>query len=225
TKDTTPPDVIAQQIPAIDNQILVQSNEEGTIVIKGGDGTIIGTGEITQTDVYQNIVLDRAVANGEKITVTVTDAAGNVGSADFSAKLNNTLAVDNVEELVLEATPTEVNMEGRDGSYVGEKATNFGVVSAGLGGVADASVLDFDALINVTVDEGTSRKFDLFADGGGVSIAEMYDLVILKEDEYGNWKFHQVYEDWFSVPLLGKQKRASITIDEPGNYIISLNKT
>src|SRR5699024_1799677 len=63
------------------------------------------------------------------------------------------------------------------------------------------------------------------ADGGGVSIAEMYDLVILKEDEYGNWKFHQVYEDWFSVPLLGKQKRASITIDEPGNYIISLNKT
>src|SRR5699024_3850002 len=63
------------------------------------------------------------------------------------------------------------------------------------------------------------------ADGGGVSIAEMYDLVILKEDEYGNWKFHQVYEDWFSVPLLGKQKRASITIDEPGNYLISLNKT
>src|SRR5699024_12882226 len=116
TKDTTPPDVIAQQIPAIDNQILVQSNEEGTIVIKGGDGTIIGTGEITQTDVYQNIVLDRAVANGEKITVTVTDAAGNVGSADFSAKLNNTLAVDNVEELVLERSEERrVGKECRSG--------------------------------------------------------------------------------------------------------------
>jgi len=220
TVDTTAPTVDAEQITP--NEISVTSDEAGEIKIIGEDGTVIGTGTVLEGGTVA-IALDRDVNPNELITIEVTDEAGNTGSDTFNAVRSDTHAVENHEELVLNAVAKEVNMDGLPGSLVGEKAINFGVASAGLGGVADAGVLDFDNLINATVDEGTERKLKLFADGGGISIGQVFDLVVLKEDEYGNWKFYQVYEDWFTIPFLGYRQEESITLNDPGNYAVFLS--
>ncbi|WP_180069799.1 type I secretion C-terminal target domain-containing protein [Acinetobacter sp. YH12112] len=65
----------------------------------------------------------------------------------------------------------------------------------------------------------------LKADGGGISIGETHDLVILKEDEWGNWNVVQYHKDWFTIPLLGYIKTGDIRLDEPGNYKVYLAKT
>ncbi|HZJ93284.1 MAG TPA: Ig-like domain-containing protein, partial [Thiopseudomonas sp.] len=158
-----------------------------------------------------------------QIKVSATDVAGNSTETQISVNNIRTEASDNTEELVLDiiATQREANTSE---SIAGQKVTSFGVVSAGLGGVADAGVLDFEnSAIALTVGEGTERTLELFADGGGVSIGDTYDLIIYKEDAYGNQKFYDVYDSWFTVPFLGMTKNGEISITEPGNYHIMLS--
>ncbi|NLZ77909.1 MAG: type I secretion C-terminal target domain-containing protein, partial [Gammaproteobacteria bacterium] len=52
---------------------------------------------------------------------------------------------------------------------------------------------------------------------------DTYDLIIYKEDAYGNTKFYDVYDNWFTVPFLGMTKNGEITITEPGTYQIMLS--
>ena len=46
---------------------------------------------------------------------------------------------------------------------------------------------------------------------------------MLKEDENGNWKFYQVYEDRLTIPFLGYRQEESITLNDPGNYAVFLS--
>ncbi|WP_286434423.1 type I secretion C-terminal target domain-containing protein [Acinetobacter sp. 256-1] len=98
------------------------------------------------------------------------------------------------------------------------------MATIGLGGVANVSALAFGSYIDVSVGDDQVRDLTLKADGGGISIGETHDLVILKEDEWGNWNVVQYHKDWFTIPLLGYIKTGDIRLDEPGNYKVYLAK-
>ncbi len=65
--------------------IEVTSNESGQVKITDSNGNVIGTGTITGNNVVDDIQLTRPLADGEKVTVTVTDAAGNPKAIDITA--------------------------------------------------------------------------------------------------------------------------------------------
>uniref|UniRef100_UPI00124FE429 SwmB domain-containing protein n=2 Tax=Acinetobacter bereziniae TaxID=106648 RepID=UPI00124FE429 len=65
--------------------IEVTSNEPGQVKITDGNGNVIGTGTITGNNVVDDIQLTRPLADGETVTVTVTDAAGNPKAIDITA--------------------------------------------------------------------------------------------------------------------------------------------
>ena len=65
--------------------IQVSSNEAGQVKITDSNGNVIGTGTITGNNVVDDIQLTRPLADGEKVTVTVTDAAGNPKAIDITA--------------------------------------------------------------------------------------------------------------------------------------------
>ncbi|MDR3030390.1 MAG: Ig-like domain-containing protein [Acinetobacter sp.] len=65
--------------------IEVSSNEAGQVKITDSNGNVIGTGTITGNNVVDDIQLTRPLADGETVTVTVTDAAGNPKALDITA--------------------------------------------------------------------------------------------------------------------------------------------
>nr|WP_100885511.1 BapA/Bap/LapF family large adhesin [Acinetobacter bereziniae] len=65
--------------------IEVTSNESGQVKITDSNGNVIGTGTITGNNVVDDIQLTRPLADGETVTVTVTDAAGNPKALDITA--------------------------------------------------------------------------------------------------------------------------------------------
>ena len=225
TLDTTSPDVEVIKQESI-NELVIKVDEDAEIEIFNESGDKIGTGKATAN---QETIIELndgiTLTDGDKVNVIATDKAGNQGTLGnnlFEVTMDRTLAVNNNEELVLELTPTAREADENE-TTEGTTVRSFGAVSAGLGGAADAGVLDFaNNAINIKVAEGTERKLDLYAGGGGISIADFYDLVVFKEDAYGNTKYYDYYDDWFAVPFLGMTKEGSITINEPGNYHIML---
>lgn len=81
--DVTPP-IIESNIKDA-THIEVTSNEPGQVKITDSNGNVIGTGTITGNNVVDDIQLTRPLADGEKVTVTVTDAAGNPKALDITA--------------------------------------------------------------------------------------------------------------------------------------------
>ncbi|WP_368565419.1 Ig-like domain-containing protein, partial [Acinetobacter bereziniae] len=81
--DVTPP-IIESNIKDA-THIEVTSNESGQVKITDSNGNVIGTGTITGNNVVDDIQLTRPLADGEKVTVTVTDAAGNPKALDIIA--------------------------------------------------------------------------------------------------------------------------------------------
>ncbi|WP_374855382.1 BapA/Bap/LapF family large adhesin [Acinetobacter indicus] len=134
------------------------------------------------------------------------------------------LAVNNDAQVVLQTTGAPVELTPEQ-SLVGNKATSFGVASIGLGGLADVGALDFGSYLDVTVDQNQTRELTFKADGGGISIGEAHDLVVLKQDQWGNWNVVQMHKDWFVIGFLGEIKNGAISIEEPGNYKVYLSKT
>ena len=59
------------------NTVEITSNETGTVEITDSDGNIIGRGFATGNDAVDDIQLDRPLADGETILVTVIDASDN----------------------------------------------------------------------------------------------------------------------------------------------------
>lgn len=141
-----------------------------------------------------------------------------------SVTTTDLLAVNNDAQVVLQTTGKLIELAPEQ-SLVGNKATSFGVASIGLGGLADVGALEFGSYLDVTVDQNQSRELTFKADGGGISIGEAHDLVVLKEDEWGNWNVVQMHKDWFVIGFLGEIKNGAISIDEPGNYKVYLAKT
>ena len=134
------------------------------------------------------------------------------------------LAVNNDAQVVLQTTGAPVELTPEQ-SLVGNKATSFGVASIGLGGLSDVGALDFGSYLDVTVDQNQTRELTFKADGGGISIGEAHDLVVLKQDQWGNWNVVQMHKDWFVIGFLGEIKNGAISIEEPGNYKVYLSKT
>lgn len=225
TVDTDSPEILEVEQESV-NELAITVDEDADIEIIDENGNVLGTGTVAANE---KTIIELADGNkltdGQKVNIIATDKAGNQGTLGddlFEAQMDRTLAVNNNEELVLDLTPTEREAT-EDETTVGTTVRSFGAVSAGLGGAADAGVLDFaNNAINIEVAEGTERKLDLYAGGGGISIADFYDLVVFKEDAYGNTKYYDYYDDWFAVPFLGMTKEGSITINEPGNYHIML---
>ncbi|MDM1786858.1 SwmB domain-containing protein, partial [Acinetobacter bereziniae] len=86
--DITAGDVTAPTITSTvqdATHIEVSSNEAGQVKITDSNGNVIGTGTITGNNVVDDIQLTRPLADGEKVTVTVTDAAGNPKAIDITA--------------------------------------------------------------------------------------------------------------------------------------------
>ncbi|MCU4437916.1 hypothetical protein KTH93_20955, partial [Acinetobacter bereziniae] len=85
--------------------IEVTSNEAGQVKITDGNGNVIGTGTITGNNVVDDIQLTRPLADGEKVTVTVTDAAGNPKAVDITA---GDVTAPTITSTVQDATHIEV---------------------------------------------------------------------------------------------------------------------
>ncbi|MFW2015496.1 SwmB domain-containing protein, partial [Acinetobacter bereziniae] len=86
--DITAGDVTAPTITSTvqdATHIEVTSNEAGQVKITDGNGNVIGTGTITGKNVVDDIQLTRPLVDGETVTVTVTDAAGNPKALDITA--------------------------------------------------------------------------------------------------------------------------------------------
>ena len=180
---------------------------------------------------------NEAQAAKDAVQVEVDKLATSDGKTDFQDRLDalnnftvpditrsDLLAVDNDVQLILNITPSTPTL-GTGESFVGQKATSFGVAKIGLGGLADVSALAFGSYLSVNVKENTTRQFTLKAEGGGVSVAEHHDLVVLKKDEWGNWNVVKYIKDWFIVPFLGNTKTDNILIDEPGDYKVFLTNS
>ncbi|WP_286638507.1 BapA/Bap/LapF family large adhesin [Thiopseudomonas alkaliphila] len=221
--DTQAPEVEFKQVNP--TEFTLKVSEAGTVVLKDQGDNVLKTIEVTADDAGTDLTVtfDEEFAPNTQIKILATDKAGNVTDTQISVENIRTEASDNTEELVLDIVATQREATEAE-SIAGQKVTGFGVVSAGLGGVADAGVLDFaNKAIELNVAEGTERKLELFVEGGGVSIGDTYDLIIFKEDAYGNTKFYDVYDSWFTVPFLGMTKNGEITITEPGKYHIMLS--
>lgn len=222
TVDTEAPEVTEVKHESA-TEVSVTVDEDADVIIEDKDGNEIGSGSVKEgEDTIIELDDGESLFDGQDINVIATDKAGNIGEKGYDVSLATTKAVDNDEELVLDVVPTD--REAEEGETTkGEKVVSVGIVAAGLGGVADAGVLDFEAdTIPIEVEEGTARKLDIFTDGGGVSIGDTYDLIIFKEDAYGNYKYYDVYDSWFTVPFLGFREDKSLTIEDPGSYHIAL---
>src|SRR5699024_796983 len=192
--DTQAPEVEFKQVNP--TEFTLKVSEAGTVVLTDAEGNELKTIEVTdeQAGTDLTVTFDKEFDPNTQIKISVLAKAANVPDAHISVENIRTEASDNTEELVLDIVATQRDATEAE-SIVGKKVTSFGVVSAGLGGVADASVLDFaNNAIELNVAEGTERTLELFADGGGVSIGDTYDLIIYKEDAYGNTKFYDVYD-------------------------------
>ena len=172
----------------------------------------------------ENVQAEKDVLQDRLDKLTPLTAPDVTDQDDNGLDDRDLLAVDNDVQLKLDITPSRVQLEEGQ-SLVGKKATSFGVASIGLGGVANISALASNSYIDVSVGNDQVRELSLKADGGGISIGEAHDLVILKEDEWGNWNVVQLHQDWFTIPFLGYIQTGEIRLDEPGNYKVYLAKT
>lgn len=123
------------------------------------------------------------------------------------------LAVENNEELVVTITPTT---EAKP-LLIGTQALGFVVAKVGVGGAVDVSVLKANQVLNFDVADNTKAVIDLEAASGGISVGSAFDLLVLKQDEYGVWRVDQEYDDWLKVVLLGGTSKGQITLGE-GKY-------
>ncbi|RZG64068.1 hypothetical protein EXU29_19155, partial [Acinetobacter wuhouensis] len=83
------------------------SNEPGTVEIKDAEGNVIGSGAVTGNDTPDNIQLTRPLVDGEKVTVTVTDVANNIGqdtatAGDVTAPELESASVNEAGQVILD---------------------------------------------------------------------------------------------------------------------------
>ncbi|QRK86623.1 BapA prefix-like domain-containing protein [Pseudomonas granadensis] len=79
--DLTPPSAATALLVGADGLTVTGTGEAGaTVTIKSASGTVLGTGTVNNLGVF-SIVLNSAQINGEKLTVNLSDARGNVSVA------------------------------------------------------------------------------------------------------------------------------------------------
>ncbi|MEY1662935.1 BapA/Bap/LapF family large adhesin [Isoalcanivorax beigongshangi] len=161
---------------------------------------------------------------GVKDVFTYTVTAPN-GSDQATAELEITLgrgdqsdAIEADAVVVVDVVPSA----GAPANAIGSK-TDFGVLKAGLGPILGADALTLKNSLKFDVGENTFHELTLFANGGGVAVASLYDLVIYRYDEkLGKYVEYHVQNGWLDIPLLGGvSSELSLGFTE-GSYAVAL---
>ena len=199
------------------------SADPGSIVtIKDAAGNTVGdTGVVVDAAGNYTVPLNDVYVDGEEFSVTFTNAAGTSGPATvYAPVIDPIVAANNSEQLVVDVIPNVI-------TNTPESKVVLSLVNAGVGSVATADVGDIPDLnsMSISVAEGTEREITLKASGGGVTLANTFDLIIYKYNaELDNWQVEEdkTVEDWFTIILLyGESQETSFILPE-GEYRLAL---
>ncbi|QRY96341.1 BapA prefix-like domain-containing protein [Sphingomonas paucimobilis] len=156
---TTPPDTQAPARPTAvfgsNGGVVTGTGEAGsTVRVIGGNGSVLGTGTVG-TDGSYSVPLNPPQANGQQITVTQTDAAGNVSPA----------TTINAPDITPPAVPTAaINGQGTTITGTGEPGATVTVRNAAGQVLGTATV---DAQGNYTLTLTTAQ-----ANGGTLTVTQ-----------------------------------------------------
>ncbi|MBP6116021.1 MAG: type I secretion C-terminal target domain-containing protein, partial [Neisseriaceae bacterium] len=221
-QDTTAPDAPSDVIIDADGLVVTgQTEPDAKIEIKDAAGAVIGEG-LADGEGHFTITLTPAQTNGEQLSVTAADGAGNVSEAtDVTAPtiVPEVVALaDNHVELGLDVTPTASTNSNTH-------ATGFTIASVGLGAILELGVLDevIKSALTIDVAENTARQITLKGTSGGVQILSTYDLYMYKLNETsGQWEQQRVEQNWIKAVLLGGTSKELPLLLDSGKYMFVL---
>lgn len=216
-KDTTPPEAATDLDINPEGTSMTGRGEEGSnVTVKGPGGTVLGQGVVDEYGDFI-IALEPAQTNGQMLSVTLTDAAGNVSGATLIDAFYSVLAGDNSETIALSVTP-EINSQ--DLQTESESA----VLIADLGTVT-ANTLRTEGVIEINVAENTIREVTFQGRGGGLLSIADFDLYIYKANATGaGVSLYSETQNWFYSPLIGITTSGEATfVLEAGDYFIFMS--
>ncbi|WP_299078053.1 BapA/Bap/LapF family large adhesin [uncultured Paraglaciecola sp.] len=214
-------DIEFEEVDGVFMSVITGSNAEpgSTVMVEDEDGNAVGDPALVDAAGNYTVPLNDVYIDGEEFTVTFTPSAGD--PLPITAPIVDTLlAADNNEQLVLDVNPTKTDLDP-------ESKVVVSFVNAGTGGVATADVIDIPDLNSMTfsVAENTEREITLKASGGGVSLANTFDLIIYKyNEELDTWQVEEdkTVEDWFTIiAFYGESQETSFALTE-GEYRVAL---
>lgn len=149
--DTTPPDAPANLAVSANGTRLTGSGEAGaTVQVRAADGTLLGSGTVGADGTF-SLTLSPAQTDGQSLTVTAVDAAGNV-SLPTQAQAPDIDATPPGGDVTPPDAPTGLAISG-NGSIVsgrGEAGSTASVIDAN-GNVLGTAVVGTDGLFNITL--------------------------------------------------------------------------
>ncbi|EXR90648.1 Ig-like domain-containing protein [Acinetobacter baumannii] len=124
--DTTAPSSLTATIDAAGKAITGVTEANATVTVKDVVGTIVGTGTADVTGKY-SVTLDKAYLNGENLTISAEDLAGNKSTIqtiladDKTAPIGLTVAIDTAGKFVTGVTEANavVTIKNTAGTVVG----------------------------------------------------------------------------------------------------------
>ncbi len=135
--DTTPPDAPANLAVSANGTRLTGSGEAGaTVQVRGADGTLLGSGVVAADGTF-SLTLSPAQTDGQALTVTATDAAGNVSppaqatAPDIDVPPVDTTAPNAPGNLVVSADGTRINGSGEAGATIQVRAADGTLLGSG----------------------------------------------------------------------------------------------
>ncbi|MFK3940268.1 BapA/Bap/LapF family large adhesin [Pseudomonas monteilii] len=127
--DTTPPAALVDVSISADGSIASGTGEVGVRVEVFADGQRVGTGQVGDNGRFQ-ITLTPVQANGQALTLTQTDAAGNV-SPEVNVNAPDIQAPDAVTDLVLADDGLNLTGAGEPGATVQVRDASGAVIGTG----------------------------------------------------------------------------------------------
>ncbi|MQU06527.1 adhesin [Pseudomonas helleri] len=164
--DTTAPEVPTGLAVSADGLTLTGKGEVGsTVIVKDAAGLEIGNG-VVDADGNFSIILDKAQTNGETLSVTLTDKAGNISQVG-SVVAGDTTAPDAPTNIAVSADGLTLTGKGEAGSTV--------IVKNAAGEQVGTAVVGADGSFEVTLDaaqgNGTTLEVTLTDKAGNISTA------------------------------------------------------
>ncbi|WP_353231720.1 BapA/Bap/LapF family large adhesin [Pseudomonas helleri] len=164
--DTTAPEAPTNLAVSDDGLALTGKGEAGsTVTIKDPAGNVIGTGTVGADGTF-SITLETAQTNGETLSVTLTDKAGNI-SQGGSVVAGDTTAPDAPTNIAVSADGLTLTGKGEAGSTV--------IVKNAAGEQVGTAVVGADGSFEVTLDaaqgNGTTLEVTLTDKAGNISTA------------------------------------------------------
>ncbi|UIJ44857.1 Ig-like domain-containing protein [Sphingomonas cannabina] len=126
--DITAPDAPTAEVNDAGTVVTGRGEPGATVTIRDPAGTVIGTGPVG-TDGTYTITLTTPQTNGESLTATQADAAGNV--SDPTAALAPDLTAPSAPSATVDATGTTVTGEGEAGASITVRDPGGNVIGTG----------------------------------------------------------------------------------------------